>query len=193
MKTKNKLDNIELVKKRQIEIVEISKSLISKLNVDVNVLNNDIIKNIIIKSANNINISTFEEAIDIYNEVDKINEKQKQILATKKLLNDTFNKLDMKWKKWKQEADLKLKYEKGDVDDTMKLKLDIELFTFCDNNTQNKLVLNNYDNKQRKYIHQRCDQLKLKHESSGNKKNRILELTKNKNWKFSKPKNIDNV
>jgi hypothetical protein len=58
--------------------------------------------------------------------------------------------------------------------------IDMELYNFCKNTKLQNIELTKYDNCARRYIHSRCDQLNIKHESVGPVSDRILRLEKTK-------------
>lgn len=127
-------------------------------------------------------ISTFEGAIVVYYETENVILKQQQDMMTGEELNERFDKLLDEWKIWKMEADKN--FENEYIDDNTKLKLDILLFTFCDGD-EDRLELARYNNDERKYIHRRGSQLKIKHDSYGPHHNRIIVLTKDVDWTLS--------
>lgn len=68
-----------------------------------------------------------------------------------------------------------------DYKGALKNSINIKLYNFCNNVELQSLELNGYDSCARKYIHERCDQLNVEHESVGPAYDRKLILTKTKN------------
>lgn len=93
------------------------------------------------------------------------------------------SELPEKCKDWKKDADKQMpKYKMGNKIINL---IDKRIFEFYDS-AESKLMLSDYTGVERKYIHGRCDQLGLLHESKDLKGNRVAEIIKPENLVFGK-------
>ena len=108
---------------------------------------------------------SFDQTTDILLEfisnLEKINEK---------------NPHHAKWSNWKKAADKQIN-QFNNVNN----RIDEMLFSFCDSNKDIRVFASS-TNTDRKYIHNRCDQLGLLHKSTTRNGNRILTVSKPNNW-----------
>jgi hypothetical protein len=164
---------------RKDKIIYITSDLIIKLGISQNIFyNNDVVNQLNMYINYYTDISEYEIAVKLYGLI------QSSFFLFKQF-DETMNTIDNKWKIWKLKADSQIITELSDYNKM--LMIDIKLFSFCDKK-QISLILRNYNLQYRKYIRNRCEQLRLicKHSGCG-EDNIVLTITKPLYWKFSDP------
>jgi len=141
------------------------------------------------KLANKLKGTFFEKALLKYPHISHIIFKYQSKIYNNQMTNAELQKiiqqnnkeyidLDNKWKKWLTEANKTINTQKEDLECA---SLDKLIFSFLDSK-YDVLKLSDYDSDERKYIHMRCDQLNLKHESIDEGENRILVIEKTEDF-----------
>ena len=83
---------------------------------------------------------------------------------------------DNKWDDWLREANLKINFKNINLNTIH--EIDKKLFDFMDNDEISEMLYPDLNNRQREFVHNRCDQLNLIHNSFYENDKRIIRISK---------------